>query len=879
MRGKKAGRYLLTAITLALLFVFLALAPPSDYVPPHDRPGPATDTINFSAFDVDIASRELEAGAMDMYIFGLKIPAAQRLEDNPDITVYQAPATMISVILNPAPAPEGELNPLSIKEVRQALQYIVNRPFISQEIYQGFAREMLTHVSPEDFDYLTVFDTVRGAKIRYDPQLAKDIVDRAMTQAGAEMRDGLWHYNDRRIDLKFIVRTEDERFDIGNTLRTDLEQLGFSIIPIPQQFGPAIFTVYGTDPQLFQWHMYTEGWGRGSPQKYDFSSINQMCAPWLGNMPGWQEVGFWQYEAPHIDEIGQRIFTGDFSGLEERNNLYAQATEACLEESVRLWVVTAINNFPARADIQGVTEDLVSGPKSLWTLREAHVPGGTGELNVGNLWVWTNRTTWNPVGGFGDIYSADIWGNLHDSPLATHPFSGTPIPFRADYEVETAGPGGKLDLPSDAFIWDAGTSTWTSVPAGTRATSKITFDYSKYFQSTWHHGRPITMADVIYPIGQLFDTVYNEDKAKIEFSIGTTSKPFTDTFRGFRITPDNKLEVYADFWHFENDYIAQFSSVSGVSMPWEVLAAMDDLVFEQRKLAYSDTSAARFNVNWASLVQDGDARLVRNTLRSFAEDGFVPQDVLTVGGESLVSEAEAVERYGAAIDWFAEKDHMVISNGPYQLETFDSSAQFARITAFRDANYPFKPGDLYFGTSPVVQISGIEGGSLEEGTDFSAVVELEGPGQLAVQYIFLDPATDEIIKSGSAEAMADNRFRVQMPASEVATLAGDLYHLYLAAYSDELASVLERRLDIEFGAPPFQPQPSPTGAADATAAPETPPTATSDGDMPGEEDGGGGAPVGLIIGIILAAAAGIGISLILIVMRSGRKTGAGPPAS
>ena len=388
------------------------------------------------------------------------------------------------------------------------------------------------------------------------------------------------------------------------------------------------------------------------------------------------------------------------------------------------------------------------------------------------------------------------------------------------------------------------------------------------------------MADVIYPIAQLFDTVYNEDKAKIEFSIGTTSKPFTDTFRGFRITPDNKLEVYADFWHFENDYIAQFSSVSGVSMPWEVLAAMDDLVFEQRKLAYSDTSAARFNVNWASLVQDGDARLVRNTLRSFAEDGFVPQDALTVGGESLVSEAEAVERYGAAIDWFAEKDHMVISNGPYQLETFDSSAQFARITAFRDANYPFKPGDLYFGTSPVVQISGIEGGSLEEGADFSAVVELEGPGQLAVQYIFLDPATDEIIKSGSAEAMADNRFRVQMPASEVATLAGDLYHLYLAAYSDELASVLERRLDIEFGAPPFQPQPSPTDG-EMPGGTEITPTATapSGEEMPGEEGGDGGAPVGLIIGIILAAAAGIGIGLILIVMRSGRKTGAGPPAS
>ena len=563
---------------------------------------------------------------MDMYIFGLKIPAAQRLEDNPDITVYQAPATMISIILNPAPAPEGDLNPLSIKEVRQALQYIVNRPFISQEIYQGFAREMLTHVSPEDFDYLTVFETVRGAKVRYDPQLAKGIVDRAMTQAGAEMRDGLWHYNDRRIDLKFIVRTEDERFDIGNTLRADLEQLGFSIIPFRSSSARPYSPYTALTRSCSSGTCTPKAGAEGRPRNTTSPSINQMCAPWLGNMPGWQEVGFWQYEAPHIDEIGQRIFTGDFSGLDERNNLYAQATEACLEESVRLWVVTAINNFPARADIQGVTEDLVSGPKSLWTLREAHVPGSTEPLNVGNLWVWTNRTTWNPVGGFGDVYSADIWGNLHDSPLATHPFSGTPIPFRADYEVETAGPDGKLDLPSDAFIWDADTSTWTAVPAGTRATSKITFDYSRYFQTNWHHGRPITMADVIYPIAQLFDTVYNEDKAKIEFSIGTTSKPFTDTFRGFRITPDNKLEVYADFWHFVDDYIAQFTSVSGVSMPWEVLAAMDDLVFEQRKLAYSDTSSARFNVPWASLIQDGDARRVRNTLRTFSETGFVPQE-------------------------------------------------------------------------------------------------------------------------------------------------------------------------------------------------------------------------------------------------------------
>ena len=32
-------------------------------------------------------------------------------------------------------------------------------------------------------------------------------------------------------------------------------------------------------------------------------------------------------------------------------------------------------------------------------------------------------------GGFGDVYSNDIWRNLHDPPLWNHPFTGIPMPF------------------------------------------------------------------------------------------------------------------------------------------------------------------------------------------------------------------------------------------------------------------------------------------------------------------------------------------------------------------------------------------------------------------------------------------------------------------
>ena len=102
--------------------ILLASSPQDDYVPPHQKPGPASDTINFSAFDVGIASKELEAGSMDMYIYSLKIAAAEAIRDDPAIELYQAPASTISIVLNPAPALKGDLNPYSIKEVRQALQ-------------------------------------------------------------------------------------------------------------------------------------------------------------------------------------------------------------------------------------------------------------------------------------------------------------------------------------------------------------------------------------------------------------------------------------------------------------------------------------------------------------------------------------------------------------------------------------------------------------------------------------------------------------------------------------------------------------------------------------------------------------------------------------
>ena len=765
------------------------------YVPPHNRPGPAAERLLFRAFNVDRAPLDFQAGSMDMYLFSLKTDAARDLRGKEGVRLDQAPATTISLVLNPAPDPRG-FNPFAIKEIRQAVQFLVDRSFITGDIYKGAAQSMLTHVAPSDFDFLTVFEIVRESDYRFDPEQARSIIDREMVAAGANKdSDGKWQFESQPVTLKFIIRTEDERRALGDLIAFQLEDAGFTVRRVLQQFAPAVTAVYSSNPQDFAWHLYTEGWGRGGTQRFDFASINQFIAPWQGNMPGWRESGFWQYENEELDDIGQRIFTGDFSGVDERNELYRRMTQIGLDESIRIWIAVVQNSFPLRDDIRGITTDLVAGPKTARSLREAYIPGQD-DLTLGNLWVWTARSVWNPVGGFGDVYSNDIWRNLFDPPVANNPFTGIPEPFRAGFTVETAGPNGKLAIPDDTVQWDPETDRWVAAEA-TQATSKVTFDFSKYFSANWHHGQRISMADVVYSIAQGYEIAFDDDKTFIETAIGVTSRPFLNTFRGYRVLDGNRLEVYVDFWHFEESQIGAYATPTGLTTPWEILAAMDELVFEQRRAAYSNTSAGRFNVPWLSLAQGRDARLVVRALREFAEDSTIPDGYFIINNRALVSPEEAQNRFQAAIDWFDRYELLVISNGPFFLTRYDPPAQFAELQAFRDESYPFKPGDFYLGPAPRVDINRVQAGDIQRGRAYEVTVEVDGPGVVGLQYVLFDPANGKVIESGMAEDQGNGVLLVRISEETTQGLDSSLYQLFLAAFSDELASLTERQVDIE----------------------------------------------------------------------------------
>ncbi len=843
---------ILQVTTAILLLLLLYPVYAQEYKPPHDNPGPAVDVVKFNAFAEEIAPAAIERGDVDIYLYSMRVSRVIPLEQSPDLRIIRAPSLSLSILLNPAPSTEKEFNPFSIPEVRQAVQYLINRDYVAREIYKGKAVPMVAHISPFEYDYVTIFNVVKDSGIRYDPELAKRMISDALTAVGAVMRDGKWYYNDNPIRVKFVIRTEDERREIGDSLAAELEKIGFEVERIYHRFAEAILRVYTTDPAEFQWHLYTEGWGKGALEKYDFGTINQMCAPWLGNMPGWREVGYWQYENPALDDMGQRLFKGEFSSKEERDRLYRDMTKLCIEESVRIWVATVLTSTPIDKDMQGVTEDLGAGARSLWLLRAAYLPGKN-ELKVGHLWVWTPRTVWNPIGGFNDVYSVDIWRNIYDPPITRHPFTGIPIPFRADFKVETAGPDGKLDVPGDAVMWDAESKTWKPVEAGTKAVSKVTFDYSKYVNAKWHHGIKISMADILYRIYQIFDIVNDPLKSKIEFALAATTKPILETFKGFRVVDDSTLEVYVDFWHFEESYIAEYAEFFGGAMPWEVLAAMDDVVFNKKLLMYSDTSAARFGVEQLSLVLREHATLVKRSLTEFLREKTFPENVFTVMGKKYETLDDALKRYNAAIEWFNERRHMVISNGPFMLSVFDPAAQYAELRAYRDPSYPFKPGSWYFGSPERVEVSLLED-QIKLGDTPTIAIEARGPGTLRAKYVLRDPASGEVMAEGVVELRA-GRQDLRLAAQN---LRPGFYQLSLLLFSEDISLVQEIEETVEAVIPMMEETTTTTTEVASPTLTQTTTAATT-----AAVEGEGGVQLTWIIAVVVVAIAAVAAVVML----------------
>lgn len=431
------------------------------------------DSVKFIQYlDENTALEEVRNGNLDTYYYTI---SPDRLENNQareGLQVFDSTGGSYSILVNPAES--EEFNPFSNKDIRFALNYLVDRKLIVNELMGGYGSAIISYYSPSDPEYLTIIEQLETFNFKYNPTLAEEIISKALKEKGAVKIDNKWQINAAPIEITIFIRSDDPvRKSIGEILVVELEKIGFTVKKDFGDLNKAFVVVYGSNPSDLKWNLYTEGWGRSAFVRYDSVGIGQMYSPWFSNMPGFNDPSYWNYKNDKLDELTQKIYTGDFETSEKRSQLIQEAIVEGVNESVRVFLASKIDQYVVNEKVSGIVNDFGAGVPSRFT--PINAKSNSNEFVIGVKQIY--QGAWNPVMGLTDSYSRHIWGIVSDPGIFKHPFTGETFPVRANWQVETAGPDDKLNVPQEAKMWNPLIQKWENVISDTFAISKVTFDF------------------------------------------------------------------------------------------------------------------------------------------------------------------------------------------------------------------------------------------------------------------------------------------------------------------------------------------------------------------------------------------------------------------
>ncbi len=649
--------------------------------------GTYLDGVRFIQYlDDNVALQEIKSGNLDTYFSRIPLETVSDVKADPNLKVYDRIAGSFGLLLNPAPSKDNNsINPFQFRQVRFAMNYLVDREFIVDEILRGYGTSLVAPFGVYSPEYLNVLNTIESFGFRYNPQFAQKLISDTLTKAGAINQGGKWFFKGNPISVKILIRSDDpQRLSMGELVASELQSAGFNIQTDFGDLNKANPIVYGSNPQDFLWQVYTEAYaGTSAFVKYNPVVASQMYAPYYGNMPGGQNPAFWNYRNDTLNKLTQSIEFFNFTSEGERNSLLRNATRAGVEESVRIFVAQNTEPFVASSALKGLINDFGAGITSKLSLMNARTPKSSNTLDIGVKQIY--QGAWNNVEGCKDVYCTQIYSAISDSATFRNPYTGEVIPMREQWvDVSTNGPSGKLKVPPDAQIWNPFSQHWKSVGQNASSMSKVTY---KILYSNWHNGIPMDKSDLLYTQYFLFQWGTNTGKGDLTYDpeFSSQAQAALPLVKGLRFIANDEVESYINMWHYDKKEIADSATIWPAE-PWEITAATERLV-TSGKFAYSTGEATARNVDMLSLLIRAHAEMIKEELQKMKDEGYVPAAL-----KGIVTVGNATKRYDASINWITNHNNAVIGNGPFYLDSYNPAGGIITIKAFRDPSYPFPEG-------------------------------------------------------------------------------------------------------------------------------------------------------------------------------------------
>ncbi len=745
------------------------------------------------------ALQRLLSGDAHIYAFGITDEKLyERILSEPALGYERHLGTSSELSFNPSgPVFEGtgELNPFAVPRIREAMNYLIDREYIANEIYGGMARERWLPVSSAFADYARMVDVVRTLERRYrhDHGKAEAIITQEMERLGAQLRGDAdspegrkWHFDGRPVNLAFLIRTEDERREIGDYVATLLEGIGFEVDRQYRTASEASPIWSGADPAEGRFHIYTGAWistivRRDDAGTFDFYYTTRgLTTPlWLAFRP-----------SEEFDEVAERLGSRDFSSMEERNELFARALELSLEDSVRIWLADQISVSPRRSEVS-VAADLGGGISGayLWpyTLRLGESVGGRARIAVPDLLPHP----WNPLDGSNWIFDMMFTRATSDFGTILDPYTGLAWPQRierGEVIIEEGLPVQKshdwvslefserIDVPEEAWIdWDASEQRFITVgeryPDGLTARRKSVVHYPEgLYDTRWHDGSRFSTGDVVMSMILTFDRAKEEsalfDRAQLD-----SFEAFHRHFRGVHIRSESPLviETYSHGYSLdaENNVSTWYPNYLHGPGSWHALT-VGKLAEKGEMLAFSNYKAERLGVEWMSMVAGPSIPILAAQLERAAAENYIPYR--TVLGDYIDGE-EAAERWRNLADWFDARGHFWVGVGPFYLQRVHPVEKVLHLRRFED--YPDRADKwqrFEEPMMPVVRLSGPR--SLNPGTEavFDISVSFRNlpyPAEDISEVVFLwYDAAENLARKGTARMVEDGKWRIVLSAQD-----------------------------------------------------------------------------------------------------------------
>ncbi|HOZ38696.1 MAG TPA: ABC transporter substrate-binding protein [Anaerolineaceae bacterium] len=769
-----------------------------------ERKGGWLDEIIYTVADPAAVLTQIQAGDVDIYAEGLAPAFAQEVRDS-GLKYSTSQGTYYGILFNPATFNDGRFNPFSNRKIREAFNWLTDRNYFAQEIFNGGGKAKFFAITTEWPDYADLADTVRKLEsyYAYDLEKAREVITTEMEAMGAELVDGAWTYEGEPVKITFIIRNDAARTAMGDWTCDRLEELGFTTIDRQYKSGSEASPIWiGSDPKEGLWHLYTAGWGASVIDRDQGNIFQEMYLPTSQQgIPVWYE----NIADPEFQELGDRLYNADYNTVEERKEMMARALELSLQDSFHMWWIDSSEFTPYVTDLVAVA-DLAAGVQGAqvapYSLRYEGVEGGSVKWAQQDLFA----EPYNPIAGTnwtfdqavvratqsGDVLYDPYTGLVHGLRLESSAITvleGLPVGKTLDWVTLDFAP--EIVVPDDAWIdWDAEAQKFITVAeaglSGTTAKRKAVSVYpADLFETVkWHDGSNISLADMMMSWILTFDRA-KEESAIYDAAAVPTFTVFQDGFKGLKIVSTDPLtiEYYSDVYSQDAELNA-----AGLWPTWTTgelsfsQAAAANAAEAAGLLAYSPDKSTELEVEWTSFIGGPSLEILAAQLDELIANQTIPYEA-TLG--QYITAEEAVARYEALKAWYTEKGHFWQGTGAYYLDQVFLTEKSAVVRQNADYVDLADRWDMF--ANPMIATAEIDGPGqvkLGEAATFEVFVTFQDEAYPAdsikiVKYLLYN-AANELVVIGEAELVEDGYYVVELTADDITALGAGASKLEIA---------------------------------------------------------------------------------------------------